>query len=99
MVISYFQPVGPQCKVKSFSTRRVHRKKTDVYGVDGFCGHCNTVFEVMGIFYHYFPCQEACLFLTEKQIQRGFKKWKLDELREQYIQEKCYVVMEMYKCD
>ena len=55
MVMSYFQRVRRQCKVESFYTTGT-QKKVYAYSVDGFCGHCNTVFEAMGCHYSYCPC-------------------------------------------
>ena len=45
-----------------------------------FCAHCNTVFEAMGCFYHYCPCQEARPSQTEKDIERGNKKREIDHM-------------------
>ena len=58
-VKSYFQRQRPDCKIESFYTTGI-QKKVDCFKVNGFCAHCNTVFEAMGCFYHYCPCQEAC---------------------------------------
>ena len=80
------------------STLRVH-KKIDTFCVDDFCGHCNTTFEAMGCYYHFFQCQEALSSLTEEKVQRGIKNRELDELRKQYIQPKGYNVIEMYECE
>ena len=60
MVMSYFQRQRPECKIESFYPTGT-QKKMHCFKVDGFCGHCNTVFEAMGCFYHYCPCQEADL--------------------------------------
>ena len=73
MVMSYFQRTGPECKIESFFTKG-RQKKIDCFSVDGFCSHCNTVFEAMGCFFHFCPCQELRLSLTEEGIQRGRKK-------------------------
>ena len=50
MVMSYFQWTRPECKIESFFTTG-RQKKIDCFSVDGFCSHCNTVFEAMGCFY------------------------------------------------
>ena len=50
------------------------QKKIDCFKVEGFCAHCNTVFEAMGCIYHYCSCQEARLALIEEDIERGNKK-------------------------
>ena len=70
MVMSYFQRQKPDCKIESFHTTRT-QKKIDCFKVDGFCAHSNTVFEAMGCFYHYCPCQETRVSLIEEDIERG----------------------------
>ena len=57
MVSSYFQRTRPDCEIESFFTT-ARQKKIDCFSVDGLCFHCNTVFEAMGCFYHFCPCQE-----------------------------------------
>ena len=98
MVMSYFQSTRPDCKIESFFTTG-RQKKIDCISVDGFCSHCNTVFEAMGCFYHFCPCQEISPSLTEEDIQRGSKKRELDALRRHYIQEKGFNGIEMWECE
>ena len=98
MVMSYFQRTRPDCKVESFYTTG-SQKQNDYFSVDGLCSHCNTVIETMGCFYHFYPCQELRLSLTEEDVKRGSKKRELDELRRRYIQEKDFAVIEMWECD
>ena len=74
-------------------------KKIDCFSVDGFCSHCNTVFEAMGCFYHFCPCQELHPSLAEEDIKHGSRKRELDELRRGYIQEKGFIVIEMWECE
>ena len=64
-----------------------------------FCAHCNTVFEAIGCFYHYCPCQEARPALTEEDIERGNKKREMDDMSKQYIQEKGHNVVELWECE
>ena len=97
MVMSYFQRTRPDCKIESFYTTG-RRKKIDRFSVDGFCSHCNTVFEAKGCFYHFCPCQELRSSLTEEDIKRGRRR-ELDELRRSYIQEKGFTVIEMWECE
>ena len=85
--MSYFQPIRPDCKIESFYTT-VRQKKIDCFSVDGICSHCKTVFEAMGCFYHFCPCQELRPSLTEQDFQRGSKKRELGALRRHYIQRK-----------
>ena len=98
MVMSYFQRTRPECKIGSFFTTG-RQKKIDCFSVDGFCSHCNAVFEAMGCFYHFCPCQELRPSLTEEDLQRGSKKRELDALRRHYIQEKGFKVIEMWECE
>ena len=98
MVISYFQRTRPEYKIESFFTTG-RQKKIDCFSVDGICSHCNTVFEAMGCFYHFCPCQELRPSLTEEDIQRGSKKREHDALRRHYIQEKGFRVIEMWECE
>ena len=98
MVMSYFQRTRPECEIESFFTTG-KQKKIDCFNVDGICSHCNTVFEAMGCFYHFCPCQEVRPSLIEEDIQRGSKKRELDALRRHYIQEKGHKVIEMWECD
>ena len=53
----------------------------------------------MGCSYHFCPCQELRLSLTEEEIQRGSKKRQVDALRRHYIQEKGFKVIEMWECE
>ena len=98
MVMSYFQRTRPDCKIESFYTTG-RQKKNDCFSVDGFCSHCNTVFEAMGCFYHLCPCQELRPSLTEEDIQRGSKKRELDAWRRHYIPEEGFQLIEMWECE
>ena len=97
-VMSYFQRARPECEIESFFTTD-RQKKIDCFSVDGFCSHCNTVFEAMGCFYHFGRCQELRASLTEEDFQRGSKKRGLDALRRHYIQEKDFKVIETWECE
>ena len=77
MVMSYFQQNRPECKIESNATTG-RQKKIDCFSVDGIFYHCNTVFEAMGCYYHYCPCQEARPSLTDTDIERGVKKRQQD---------------------
>ena len=57
------------------------------------------LFEAMGFFYHFCPCQELRPSLTEEDIKRGSRKRELDELRQGCIQEKGFDVIEMRECE
>ena len=75
MVMTYFKRQKSDCKNERFYTTGT-QKKIDCFNVDGFCAHCKTVFEAMGCFYHYSPCQEAQPSLTEEYIEGDNKKEK-----------------------
>ena len=96
--MSYFQRTRPECKIESFFTTG-SQKKIDCFSVDGFCSHCNTVFQAMCCFYHFCTCQELRPSLTEEDIQRGSKKRELDALRRHYKEEKGFQVIEMWECE
>ena len=98
MVMSYFQRTRPEYEFESFFTTG-RQKKVDCFSVHMFCSHYNTVFEAMGCFYHFCPCQELRPSLTEEDIQRGSKKRKLDALRRRYIEEKGFKVIEKWECE
>ena len=96
--MSYIQRTKPDCKIESFYTTG-RQKNIDCFSVDGFCSHCNTVFEAMGCFYHFCPCQDLHSSLTEEYIKRASRKRELDELRRGYIKEKSFIVIEMWDCE
>ena len=73
LVMSYFQRIKPDCRDESFNTSGI-QERFDCFNADGFCGHCNSVFEAMGCYYQYCPCQEARPALTEGDIQLGTKE-------------------------
>ena len=98
MVMSYFQRTRPECKIESFFTTG-RQKKIESFSADGFCSHCNTVFEAMGCFYHFCACQELRHSLTEEDSQRGSKKRPLDALRRHSIQENGCKVIGMWECE
>ena len=92
MVLSYFQRCRPDCKIESNVTTG-RQKKTDCFCVDGICYHCNTVFEAMGCYYHYCPCQEAPSSLTDTDNERGVKKRQQDEMCRDYIQQSVTILL------
>ena len=97
MARSYFQRTRPECKIENFyATGR--QKKLDCVSVDGFCCHCNTVFEAMGYFYHFCICQEVRPSVTEEDIQRGIEEKELNELRRNYMKQNGFTVIEMLEC-
>ena len=97
MVMSYFQRQRPDCKTESFYTTET-QKKIDCFKVGDLCAHCKTVFEAMGCFYHYCPCQEARPSLTEEKNQARQQKERNGPDEEAVHQKKGYNVVEMWEC-
>ena len=64
MVLSYVQQTRQECRIESNVTTG-RQKNIDCFSVDGICNHCNTVFEAMGCYFHYCPCQAARPSLTD----------------------------------
>ena len=96
LVLPYFQQSRPDCKIEiKVTTGR--QKKHNCFSVDGFCYHCNTVFEAMGCYYYYCPCQEARTSVTDTDFERVLKR-EQDEMRRDYLQQKGYQIVEMWEC-
>ena len=97
MVFSYFQQTRPECNIESNVTTG-RQKKIDCFSVDEICYHRNTVFEAMGCYFHYCPCQEARPSLTDNEIIRGLKKREQYQMRKEHIQQKGYKLIGMWEC-
>ena len=78
--------------LKAFTQPEPSKRLTPL--VDGFCSHCNTIFEALGFFYHFCDCQQGQRCFTDKDIVKGKKKREMDELR----REKNYSIVEMWEC-
>ena len=96
MVMSYLQSQRSECKIESYYTTG-KQKKIDSFSVDGFCTHCNTVFEAVGCYFHFCPCQEAKASLSKEETQRGIRKREHDELRRDYLKSKGYKIVEIWE--
>ena len=97
MVMSYLQSQRPECIIESYYTTG-KQKKIDCFSVNGFCAHCDTVFEAMGCYFLFCPCQEARASLSEEEMQRGIRKREHDELRRDYLRNKGYNIVEVWEC-
>ena len=80
MVISYFRRIRPEWKIESIIATET-QNKIDCFSAEGFCSHCNTIFEAIGYYYHCCPCQETRPSLSEKKVEPGYKRREMDELR------------------
>ena len=77
------------------TTQQEHRKKMIALMLMIFATICKTVFEAMGCYFQFCPCQEARPILTDADIKRGTKKSEMKELRKDYIREKGYSTEEL----
>ena len=90
------QTTRPQCTIQSqFSHKK--QKKIGSYFIDGFCSHCNTVFEAMGCYCHFCRCQEQKPLLFE-DIEKGLKKRERDNDRRDYLERLGYRFVEIWEC-
>ena len=89
-----FPTTRPECEIESFF-KTGKQKKIDCFRVDGFCSYSKNVFEAMGCFCLFCPCQELHPSLTEEVIQRCSKKRELDVMRRHYKLEKGFEFIEM----
>ena len=71
IVLKHFQKQNPHCYFQTQFNRN-SQKGIGVYLVDGFCSHCNTIFEVCGCYWHFCPCQEKRLLIDE--TKKGVKR-------------------------
>ena len=67
--------------------------------MDGFCGHCQTIFEALGCYYHFCLCRETQANLSEDEFEFGIRKRESDKLRKLYLEKKGYKVIEMRECE
>ena len=97
MVMPYLQSQRPECTIESYYTTG-KQKKIECFSVDGFCAHCDTVFEAMGCYFHFCACQESRASLSEEEMQRGIRKKEHDELRRDYLRNKGYNIVVVWEC-
>ena len=98
MVTSFYQATRPECTIESFYTTGKQRN-IDSFTVHGFCGHCQTIFEALGCYYHFCPCRETRTNLNEDEFEFGIRKRESDKLRKLYLEKKGYKVIEMRECE
>ena len=73
-------------------------EKNDSFTMDGFCGHCQTIVEALGCYYHFCPCRETQPSLDKEEFENGIRKRESDKLRKLYLEKKGYKVIEMGEC-
>ena len=84
----------PNCTIESYYTSGT-QKKIDCFNVDGFCAHSKTVFEALVCYFLFCACQEAWASMSEEDTQRRLKKRDYDELRQNFLRNKGYKIVEM----
>ena len=92
-----FNEQDQNVKLKA-SVQQADRRKLTASVLMGFVLFA-TLFEAMGCFHHFCPCQELGPSFTEEEIQRGSKKRELEALRRHYKQKKGFKVIEMCECE
>ena len=98
MVMSFYQANRPECTIESIYTTG-KQKKIDSFSVDGFCGHCQTIFEALGCHYHFCPCRETQPFLDKDEFKNGIRKRESDILRRLHLEKKGNKIVEMRECE
>ena len=83
--MSYLQSQRPECTIESYYTTG-KQNKIDCLSVHGFCVLCDTIFEAMGCYFHFCPCQEARAGLSEEEMQRGIRKREHDESEKRFFE-------------
>ena len=75
---------NPQCFIQTHFNKKKAEKAIGAFLVDGCCSHCNTVFKVLGCYWHLCPCQEKKR-LPVDEIEKGLKRWEYDECRRKLL--------------
>ena len=97
-VMSFYHATRPECTIESFYTTG-KQKKLIFFTVDGFCGYCQTFFEALECYYHFFPCKETQPSLGKVDFETGMRKRESDKLRKLYPAKKGFKVIEMRECE
>ena len=74
IALKYFQKQDAHCCIQTQSNQK-SQKRTGVYLVDGFCSHCNWVFEVLGCYWHFCPFQEKKRLHVD-EVEKSAKRWQ-----------------------
>ena len=98
MVMSFYQANRPECTIESIH-RTGKQKKIDSFSVDGFCGHCQTIFEALGCYSNFCPCRETQPILDKDEFENGIQKRESDILRRLHLEKKGYKIVEMRECE
>ena len=96
LVMNYLQARNPNCTIQSTFTTG-NQKMFGNFSVDGYCSHCNRVFEAMGCYFHFCKCQESKR-LPIDVIEKGLKKREADTYRRDVIKSFGVEVEEIWEC-
>ena len=95
MVTSYLQGTRPDCSIQTQFTHG-KQKQFGPFFVDGYCAHCQTVFEAMGCFYHFHGCQDRTV--RENTLEEGMKRRERTVRRCHYLEQQGLSVIEIWEC-
>ena len=90
----FFNEEDQHVKFKLLYNRQTEKK--DCFSFDGFCSHCIISLRLGVVSITFAPVRKY-VFLSE-YIERGIKKKELDKLRQNYIKQKGFTVIEMWEC-
>ena len=97
IVLKYFQKHNPHCYFQTQFNQK-SQKRIGVCLVDGFCSQCNTVFEVLGCYWHFRPFQEKKGPPID-EVEKGVKIREYNECRRKFLLETGFKVCEILECD
>ena len=96
-VMAYLQSQRKDCHIiATVTTGKQH--SVGPYHVDGFCAHCNTVFEVNGCYWHFHSKCMSSKFEGDK-LAEALKRRQHDQTRLEYLHAKGFQVVTVWECD
>lgn len=86
-VLHYMNTLNPQCTIQCLF-RNGKQKRIGPYLVDGYCAHCQTVYEVMGCYYHACDCQMDRIVSSgdEEKMEWAAYRRQFDEEKRHFIE-------------
>ena len=95
-VIDYLQSTRPECLIQSQFSHKKTKKNWNLFSSMA-SAPIVTVFEAMGCYFHFCPCQEEKRLLFE-DIENGLKTRERDSGAREYLQGLGYTVVEIWEC-
>ena len=81
-VLAYIQYVRPKCFIRTIFNSGT-QKRIGGYLVDGFCSCCQTVYEVMGCYWHACECRN----LEGEELDKAIDRRRFDEEKEKFFKD------------